>query len=180
MLQYLEKFSNEFSEMGFSPTITIFTFISNLILYPLFGSARSSFGSSVLNKRQNNPQIWNWFPTKEISAAESKKIRLILPEQLLLVFNLKIYPLIIFPIIGRQFDAYCWIWQVFPVLSAVCQEHFRNFFKLNFLKSIYYNPASVIFWHFPNVLFGYFCTEFYNYKFSVSFNRKTLFAFIAL
>lgn len=57
MLQYLEKFSNEFSEMGFSPTITIFTFISNLILYPLFGSAGALMAVSVLNKRQNNPQI---------------------------------------------------------------------------------------------------------------------------
>ncbi|MCY7361227.1 MAG: hypothetical protein LH629_04040 [Ignavibacteria bacterium] len=38
MLQYLDKFSNEFEEHGFSPTITIVSFISNLILYPLFGS----------------------------------------------------------------------------------------------------------------------------------------------
>src|SRR6187399_1673909 len=38
MIQYLEKFTNEFNEHGFSPTITIFSFIFNIILYPLFGS----------------------------------------------------------------------------------------------------------------------------------------------
>ena len=55
MTQYLEKFSNEFSEYGFSPTITIFSFICNLILYPLFGSLGAILGVSFLNKR-NPPQ----------------------------------------------------------------------------------------------------------------------------
>ena len=53
--QYLEKFSNEFNEHGFSPTITIFSFISNLILYPLFGSIGAVLGVSLLNKK-NPPQ----------------------------------------------------------------------------------------------------------------------------
>lgn len=51
MSQYLEKFSNEYSRYGFSPTITIFSFIFNLILYPLFGSAGAIIGVSILNKR---------------------------------------------------------------------------------------------------------------------------------
>ncbi len=51
MSQYLEKFSNEFNEHGFSPTITIFSFISNLILYPLFGSIGAILGVSILNKK---------------------------------------------------------------------------------------------------------------------------------
>lgn len=56
VLQYLEKFSDEFSKYGFSPTITIFSFIFNLILYPLFGSIGALFGVSLLNKK-NRPTI---------------------------------------------------------------------------------------------------------------------------
>lgn len=51
MNQYMEKFSKEFSEYGFSPTITIFSFICNLILYPLFGSIGAILGVSILNKK---------------------------------------------------------------------------------------------------------------------------------
>lgn len=56
MLQYLDKFSNEYNEHGFSPTITIFSFISNMILYPLFGSIGAVLGVSFLNKK-NIPKI---------------------------------------------------------------------------------------------------------------------------
>jgi len=49
--KYIDKFSNEFTEHGFSPTITIFSFISNLILYPLFGSIGAILGVSILNKK---------------------------------------------------------------------------------------------------------------------------------
>lgn len=55
MVQYLEKFSEEFSEHGFSPTITIFSFVFNLILYPLFGSIGALFGVSILNKKNHPP-----------------------------------------------------------------------------------------------------------------------------
>ena len=51
MSQYLDKFSEEYSEHGFSPTITIFSFISNMILYPLFGSIGAILGVSFLNKK---------------------------------------------------------------------------------------------------------------------------------
>jgi hypothetical protein len=56
MSQYLDKFSNEYNEHGFSPTITIFSFISNMILYPLFGSIGAVLGVSFLNKK-NIPKI---------------------------------------------------------------------------------------------------------------------------
>ena len=51
MNEYLDKFSNEYNEHGFSPTITIISFISNLILYPLFGSIGAILGVSYLNKK---------------------------------------------------------------------------------------------------------------------------------
>ncbi|HMS34931.1 MAG TPA: hypothetical protein PKC91_12690 [Ignavibacteria bacterium] len=51
MSQYLDKFSEEYNEHGFSPTITIFSFISNMILYPLFGSIGAILGVSFLNKK---------------------------------------------------------------------------------------------------------------------------------
>jgi len=56
MSQYLDKFSNEYNEHGFSPTITLFSFISNIILYPLFGSIGAILGVSYLNKK-NIPKI---------------------------------------------------------------------------------------------------------------------------
>ena len=56
MSQYTEKFSNEFSEYGFSPTITLVTFITNMIIYPLFGSIGAIIGVTVLNKK-TTPKI---------------------------------------------------------------------------------------------------------------------------
>jgi len=49
--EYLEKFSNEFNEHGYSPTLTIFSFITNLIIYPLFGAIGAIIGVSVLKKK---------------------------------------------------------------------------------------------------------------------------------
>lgn len=51
MTQYLEKFSDEYSNYGFSPSITIFGFITNMILFPLFGAIGSILGVSLLNKK---------------------------------------------------------------------------------------------------------------------------------
>lgn len=56
MLIYLDKFSAEFNEYGFSPSITIFSFVSNLIIYPLFGSIGAILGVSYLNKK-NTPKV---------------------------------------------------------------------------------------------------------------------------
>lgn len=52
---YLEKFSNEFNEHGFSPTITLLSFVSNIILFPLFGAIGALLGVSILNKKIQNP-----------------------------------------------------------------------------------------------------------------------------
>ena len=57
MLSYIEKFSQEFNEHGFSPTITIISFVSNIILYPLFGSIGALIGVSVLNKNKTKSRI---------------------------------------------------------------------------------------------------------------------------
>lgn len=53
---YIDRFNNEFNEHGFSPTITIFSFISNLILYPLFGTLGAILGVNILNKK-TGPRI---------------------------------------------------------------------------------------------------------------------------
>ncbi|MEO6696100.1 MAG: hypothetical protein ABIY50_12165 [Ignavibacteria bacterium] len=53
MIQYMDKFSEEFNQHGFSPSITIFSFIFNLILYPAFGSIGALLGVSLLNKKNN-------------------------------------------------------------------------------------------------------------------------------
>ncbi len=124
---------------------------------------------------------------KEISAAESKKIRLILAGTVALSFlTAKFYPLNIlnyfFPGLFRE-DSSCILLNLTGLPCPFCgmSRAFSEFLKLNFLKSIYYNPASVIFFTFSGMFcLAIFVLSFYNYKFSVSFNRKTLFAFIAV
>lgn len=56
MSEYMDKFSNEYNEHGFSPTITIISFVSNIVLYPLFGSVGAILGVSYLNKK-NPPKV---------------------------------------------------------------------------------------------------------------------------
>ncbi|MBK8550040.1 MAG: hypothetical protein IPL53_02860 [Ignavibacteria bacterium] len=56
MSEYMDKFSNEYNEHGFSPTITIISFVSNIILYPLFGSVGAILGVTYLNKK-NPPKV---------------------------------------------------------------------------------------------------------------------------
>lgn len=53
MLKYIEKFSNEYNELGYSPTITIFSFVCNIILYPLFGSVGAILAVTLINKKKN-------------------------------------------------------------------------------------------------------------------------------
>jgi hypothetical protein len=47
----MNKFSDEFNKYGFSPTISIVSLISNLIIYPLFGMIGAILGVSVIKKR---------------------------------------------------------------------------------------------------------------------------------
>lgn len=46
--------SDEFNKFGYSPTLAIFTFISNMIIYPLFGVIGAIITATVLNKRNVN------------------------------------------------------------------------------------------------------------------------------
>lgn len=55
MTVYLESISNDFNQKGYSPTFILISFVSNLILFPLFGSIGALIGVSVLNKN-NSPQ----------------------------------------------------------------------------------------------------------------------------
>ena len=47
----MNKFSDEFNKYGFSPTISIVSLISNLIIYPLFGMIGAILGVSIIKKR---------------------------------------------------------------------------------------------------------------------------------
>jgi hypothetical protein len=47
------KFTDEFSKYGFSPTIALFSLIMNIIIYPLFGSIGAIISVAILKKRRN-------------------------------------------------------------------------------------------------------------------------------
>ncbi len=48
----MDKFSDEFNQYGFSPTLSIFSLVMNLIIYPLFGAIGAIIGVSIIKKRQ--------------------------------------------------------------------------------------------------------------------------------
>ena len=54
--QYVEKFSEEYNQYGFSPSITVISFISNIILYPLFGAIGALLAVNIFNKK-NTKQV---------------------------------------------------------------------------------------------------------------------------
>jgi len=47
----MNKFSDEFNRFGFSPTISIVSLFSNLIIYPLFGMLGAVLGVTIINKK---------------------------------------------------------------------------------------------------------------------------------
>ncbi len=47
----LSSLAEEFNKYGYSPTLAVFTFISNLIIYPLFGAAGALIAASFINNR---------------------------------------------------------------------------------------------------------------------------------
>ena len=47
------KFTDEFSKYGFSPTIAVFTLILNFIIYPLFGSIGGLISVAIVKKKRN-------------------------------------------------------------------------------------------------------------------------------
>lgn len=50
----LSSLAEEFNKYGYSPTLAVFTFISNLIIYPLFGTVGSLLTATVINKNIKN------------------------------------------------------------------------------------------------------------------------------
>lgn len=52
----INNLANEFNKYGYSPTLAIFTFISNLIIYPLFGSIGALISATVLNNKNKNTE----------------------------------------------------------------------------------------------------------------------------
>jgi hypothetical protein len=51
VMAQMNKFSDEFNKYGFSPTISIVSLFSNLIIYPLFGMIGAILGVSIIKKR---------------------------------------------------------------------------------------------------------------------------------
>jgi len=50
----LDKLADEFNKYGYSPTLAIFTFLSNLIIYPLFGAAGALLTAAIINNKKKN------------------------------------------------------------------------------------------------------------------------------
>lgn len=52
----ISKLSNEYNQYGYSPTMTIISFIMHIILFPLFGALGGMIGVSVFKKKNLMPQ----------------------------------------------------------------------------------------------------------------------------
>ncbi len=48
----LDNLSGEFNKYGFSPTLAIFTFVSNIIIYPLFGAIGGLLAATIINNKK--------------------------------------------------------------------------------------------------------------------------------
>ncbi|MDD5360671.1 MAG: DUF4199 family protein [Ignavibacteria bacterium] len=48
----MNKLAEEFNKYGYSPTLAIFTFVSNIVIYPLFGAIGALIGMAVIEKRK--------------------------------------------------------------------------------------------------------------------------------
>lgn len=51
MLTYIDKFSEEYASFGFSPTVALISFASNIIFFPLFGALGAIIGSNVFGRK---------------------------------------------------------------------------------------------------------------------------------
>jgi hypothetical protein len=51
--RFMKRISDEYSNSGFSITLTIINLVSNLITYPLFGFVGGIIASSLFDKRRN-------------------------------------------------------------------------------------------------------------------------------
>ncbi len=124
---------------------------------------------------------------RKTSPEESGRIRLILIASIFLILlTAKYYPLDLlshfFPGLFRE-DSSCIMLNVTGLPCPFCgmSRAFEEFIHLNFSKSIFYNPGSVFFFTFSAIFcLAIFVLSFFNYKFSIKFNRFTLSVFLIL
>ena len=122
---------------------------------------------------------------EKVSLKEARNIRWILLGFFCFgLISVVFYPLdllkLIFPSVFRNESA-CIMLNVFGIPCPFCgmSHAFFEFINLNFVKSVYYNPSSVIFFSFLGIFsLSIFVLSLYNYKLSLKFNRKTLLASI--
>lgn len=50
----INNLADEFNKYGYSPTLAVFTFISNLIIYPLFGAIGALITATIVNNKNKN------------------------------------------------------------------------------------------------------------------------------
>jgi len=55
----MNKFSDEFNKFGFSPTISLISLFSNLVIYPLFGMIGAVLGVTIINKKNQKKNLVN-------------------------------------------------------------------------------------------------------------------------
>jgi hypothetical protein len=55
----IDNLAHEFDKYGYSPTLAVFTFISNLLIYPLFGAIGALLAATIINnkKKQNQSPV---------------------------------------------------------------------------------------------------------------------------
>lgn len=56
-IDILDKFSQEFTKYGYSPTLTIITLIVNIVMYPLFGMLGSFIAFQISKRKNNQPPV---------------------------------------------------------------------------------------------------------------------------
>ena len=118
---------------------------------------------------------------EKISLKEARNLRWILLGFFCFgLISVIFYPLdllkLIFPSVFRNESA-CIMLNVFGIPCPFCgmSHAFYEFINLNFVKSIYYNPSSVIFFSFLGIFsLSIFVLSLYKYKLSFNFNSKTL------
>ncbi len=124
---------------------------------------------------------------EKVSLKEARNIRWILLGFFCFgLITVVFYPLdllkLIFPSVFRNESA-CIMLNVFGIPCPFCgmSHAFHEFINLNFVKSVYYNPSSVIFFSFLGIFsLSIFVLSLYNYKLSLKFNQKTLLASILI
>jgi len=127
----------------------------------------------------------NFISLRKTSPEESGRIRLILIASIALsLITAKYYPLDMlnhfFPGLFRE-DSSCIMLNVTGMPCPFCgmSRAFGEFLHLDFSKSMYYNPSSVLFFTFSGIFcLTIFVLSFLNYKFVLKFNRFTLLVFI--